>query len=252
MPSEVQIGAEAAPATSALPRLVGRPIGEILAATAGLAPERLEEALALQRGEQAGRRLGEILVRLRAVTEEEVLRALALQLDLPFVERIDPEAVPADLAARVPIHFAKQARVLPLGRSGEAVRVAVADPLDTAARDSVSMLLGAPVLPEVAAPQAVVDAINEVYDRAADEHDKLMEDLETEDLESVAHELEEPTDLLDADEEAPIIRLVNSLLFRAVKERASDVHINPMERELLVRFRIDGVLQEIIKPPKRY
>jgi general secretion pathway protein E len=68
----------------------------------------------------------------------------------------------------------------------------------------------------------------------------------------LAHELEEPRDLLEADEEAPIIRLVNSLLFRAAKERASDIHIEPMERDLIVRFRVDGVLQEIIKPPKRY
>jgi general secretion pathway protein E len=104
----------------------------------------------------------------------------------------------------------------------------------------------------VASPQLVLDAINAVYDRAADEHDKLMEDLETEDLESVAHELEEPTDLLDADDEAPIIRLVNSLMFRAVKERASDIHILPEERDISVRYRIDGVLREVIRPPKRF
>jgi len=79
-----------------------------------------------------------------------------------------------------------------------------------------------------------------------------MEGLETEDLESVAHELEEPTDLLDADDEAPIIRLVNSLLFRAVKERASDIHINPEEKDISVRYRIDGVLREVIRPPKRF
>jgi general secretion pathway protein E len=79
-----------------------------------------------------------------------------------------------------------------------------------------------------------------------------MEGLETEDLESVAHELEEPTDLLDADDEAPIIRLVNSLLFRAVKERASDIHINPEEKDISVRYRIDGVLREVIRAPKRY
>jgi general secretion pathway protein E len=232
--------------------LCGRPLGEILAETVKLAPARLEEALALQRGEAAGSRLGDILVRMKAVTEDDVLRALALQLDLPYVERIDPEAVPGDLAAKVPIHFAKAARVLPLGRAGDAVRVAVADPLDTSAQDSVSMLLGAPVAPEVAAPQTVLDAINAVYDRAADEHDKLMEDLETEDLESVAHELEEPADLLDADDEAPIIRLVNSLMFRAVKERASDIHINPEEKDISVRYRIDGVLREVIRPPKRF
>jgi general secretion pathway protein E len=233
--------------------LCGRPIGEILVETGKLAPARVEEALALQRGEQAGSRLGEILVRLKAVSEEDVLRALAVQLDLPYLARIDPADIPADLAARVPIHFAKTARVLPLGLAGDAVRVAVADPLDTAAQDQLALLLGAPVAPEVALGQVVVDAINEVYDRAADEHDKLMEDLETEDLESVAHELEEPTDLLDAgDDEAPIIRLVNSLLFRAVKERASDIHINPEEKDISVRYRIDGVLREVIRPPKRF
>jgi general secretion pathway protein E len=232
--------------------LCGRPLGEILRETAGLSEEGLRSALDAQGGEEAGVRLGEILVRRKAVTEEQVLRALALQLDLPFLARIDPLAVPQELVKKVPINFAKQARVLPVGLQGEAVRVAVADPLDTAAQDSLSMLLGAPISPEVALPQGVVDAINAAYERAEDEHEKLMEDLETEDLESVAHELEEPTDLLDADDEAPIIRLVNSLMFRAVKERASDIHINPEEKDISVRYRIDGVLREVIRPPKRF
>ncbi|HSD20735.1 MAG TPA: type II secretion system ATPase GspE [Anaeromyxobacter sp.] len=233
-------------------RLCGRPLGEILIAHGALAPERLEEALLSQRGEHAGARLGEILVRTHAVTEEEVLRALAVQLDLPFLERIDPERIPPELVKKVPINFAKQARVLPVGHDGDAVRVAVADPLDTAAQDSLAMLLGAAIAPEVVPGHVVVDAINRVYDRAADEHERLMEDLETEDLESVAHELEEPTDLLDADDEAPIIRLVNSLMFRAVKERASDIHILPEEKDISVRYRIDGVLREVIRPPKRF
>jgi general secretion pathway protein E len=254
MPSpEAQTQIAPAPAPAAGPtRLCGRPLGAILAEIAHLSPEKLEEALALQRGEQAGARLGEILVRMKAVGEADVLRALALQLDLPYLVAIDPTAIPDELAAKVPIHFAKQARVLPLGWAGDAVRVAMADPLDTSAQDSVAMLLHASVAPEVTSAQAVLDAINAVYDRAADEHDKLMEDLETEDLESVAHELEEPTDLLDASDEAPIIRLVNSLLFRAVKERASDIHILPEEKDISVRYRIDGVLREVIRPPKRF
>ncbi len=239
-------------AANAPAALCGRPLGEILVETVKLDPARIEEALAAQRGEHAGVRIGELLVRAKACTEEDVLRALAIQLDLPFSPQIDLESVPGDLAAKVPIHFAKQARVLPLGTSGDAVRIAVADPLDTAAQDSVSILLGAPVAPEVVPGPVVLDAINAVYDRAADEHEKLMEDLETEDLESVAHELEEPTDLLDADDEAPIIRLVNSLMFRAVKERASDIHILPEEKDISVRYRIDGVLREVIRPPKRF
>ena len=245
--------AQPAPAPPPAAPLRGRRIGEILVEAAGVPPERIEEALAAQRGEQAGARLGEILVRLRAASEDQVLRALAAQLDLPFVAVIDAAGIPAELVKQVPINFAKQARVLPLGRSGEQVRVAVADPLDTAAQDNLSVLLGAPLAPEVAAPAVIVDAINAVYDRTADRHDRIMEDLEgTEDLESVAHELEEPADLLEADDEAPIIRLVNSLLFRAVKERASDIHINPEEKDISVRFRIDGVLREVIRPPKRF
>jgi general secretion pathway protein E len=234
------------------PSLCGRRLGEILVEMALVDPAQVEEALAAQKGEQAGTRLGEILVRAKAATEEQVLRALAAQLDLPFVARIEAESVPAELVRNVPINFAKQARVLPLGRTEEAVRLAVADPLDTAAQDSVAQLLGLPVVPEVALSQVILDAINAAYDRAADRHDRLMEDLETEDLESVAHELEEPADLLDADDEAPIIRLVNSLLFRAVKERASDIHINPEERDISVRYRIDGVLRDVIRPPKRF
>jgi len=232
--------------------LCGRPLGEILLQTTKLTPAKLQEALVSQQGEHAGVRLGEILVRMKAVSEEQVLRGIAAQLDYPFLAKIDKDAVPPELIKRVPINFAKQARVLPIAQDGSAVRVAIADPLDTAAQESLAILLGAPLTPEVALPQVVLDAINGVYDRAADEHEKLMEDLETEDLESVAHELEEPTDLLDADDEAPIIRLVNSLLFRAVKERASDIHINPEERDISVRYRIDGELREVIRAPKRF
>ena len=248
-PERAPAPAPAAPATA---WLAGRPLGEILVEMAGIPPQRIEEALAAQQGEMAGLRLGEVLVRQKAATEEQVLRALALQLDLPFVDALDMASVPAELVRLVPINFAKQARVLPLGRDADAVRVAVADPLDTGAQESLSQLLGLPVAPEVAAPQAILDAINAAYDRAADSHDRLMEDLGTEDLESVAHELEEPADLLDADDEAPIIRLVNSLMFRAVKERASDIHINPEERDIGVRYRIDGVLREVIRAPKRF
>src|SRR5512146_1082129 len=243
---------EVAAAPGPLSSVGSQRLGEILIRMAQLSPEKLEEALAAQRAEQHGVRLGEILIRMKAVPEEAVLRAVALQLDLPFVARIDLDESAAELAKKVPINFAKTAKVLPLGPGdGGATRVAVADPLDTAALDNLSMLLGTSLDPAVASPQAILDAINGVYDRAVDEHDRIMEGLESEDLESVAHELEEPTDLLEADDEAPIIRLVNSLLFRAVKERASDIHINPEERDLSVRYRIDGELREVIRPPKR-
>ncbi|MFZ5471055.1 MAG: type II secretion system ATPase GspE [Myxococcota bacterium] len=230
--------------------LFGRPLGEILKVSAQLSQEKLDEALALQA--EKGGRLGEVLVGMKVVSEEQVAQALAAQLDLPFLARIFSDEIDGELVKRVPINFAKSARLLPLQLEGEAVALAVADPLDTAVLDHARMLLQRNVSPRLALASTIVDAINSVYDRAVNEAEQLVDQMEAQDLDELAHELEEPQDLLDTDDEAPIIRLVNSLLFRAAKEQASDIHIEPMERELIVRFRIDGVLQEIIKPPKRY
>jgi general secretion pathway protein E len=250
-------GRAARPQASHLPQiseemrlLCGRPLGEILKVSAGLTQERLEEALALQT--EKGGRLGEVLVGLKYVTEEDVAKALSIQFDIPFVGRIGVENVDHELLKMVPINFAKQTRILPLGLDGDLVALAIADPLDTTALDHARLLLQKNVSPRIALTSTIVDAINSVYDRAINEAEQLVGEMEAQDLAELAHELEEPKDLLDTDDEAPIIRLVNSLLFRAAKERASDIHIEPMERELIVRFRIDGVLQEIIKPPKRY
>ncbi|NPC71545.1 type II secretion system protein GspE [Corallococcus sp. AB004] len=232
--------------------LCGRPIGEILRALVpALTPEKIQEALATQ--QEKGGRLGEVLVGMKAVSEEDVARALGHQLDLPYLQRIFAEEVDADLVKRIPINFARQTQLLPLSVEGDEVVLAVADPLDTTALDHARLLLGQGIQPRIALASTIVDTINSVYDRSVNEAEALVDEMETtEDLDSLAHELEEPKDLLDADDEAPVIRLVNSVLFRAAKERASDIHIEPMERELLVRFRIDGVLQEVIKPPKRY
>jgi general secretion pathway protein E len=243
---------ESAVAVASPTGLAGRLLGEVLVAMGKLDPAVLAEALHAQGAAESGR-IGEILVQRKAISEEDVAQALAAQLDLPFASRISVEHVDVELARAVPINFAKQSRLLPLRREEGSVVVAVADPLDTPALDHARMLVGASLLPVVASAGAIVDAINAVYDRALNEAEQLVGEMEAQDdLDSVAHELEEPQDLLEADDEAPIIRLVNSLLFRAAKERASDIHIEPMERDLIVRFRIDGVLNEVIKPPKRY
>ncbi|ADO70986.1 type II secretion system ATPase GspE [Stigmatella aurantiaca] len=230
--------------------LSGRPLGEILQATASLSEEKLQEALGVQA--EKGGRIGEVLVGLKAVSEEDVAKALGTQLDLPFLQRIFVDEVDPELVKKVPINFAKQAKLLPLALEDETVIIAVADPLDTAVLDNARLLLGQNISPRIALGSTIVDAINAVYDRSINEAEQLVDEMEEADLDSLAHELEEPKDLLDTDDEAPVIRLVNSILFRAAKERASDIHIEPMERELLVRFRVDGVLQEVIKPPKRY
>src|SRR5467141_775934 len=250
-PTLAQAAAPRAKAAGA--SLAGRPIGEILVAQGAVPQEKVAEALAAQA--ERGGRLGEVLISLKACSEEQVLKALAAQLELPYQMRLAPEEISPELVKLVPINFAKQARLMPLRIEvdGDArALVAIADPLDSSALDSVRLLLGASISPVLVPSQAILDCINSVYDRASNEAEQLVGDLEAGDLDMVAHELEEPQDLLDSSDEAPIIRLVNSLLFRAAKERASDIHIEPQEKDIGVRFRVDGVLQEVIRPPKRF
>jgi general secretion pathway protein E len=233
--------------------LAGRAVGEILVAQGVVSREKIDEALAAQA--ERGGRLGEVLVSSKVCSEEQIIKAIAAQLELPYQMRLSADEVSQDLVKLVPINFAKQARLLPLRIDTEGERqavVALADPLDTGTLDSVRLLLDAPIAPLLVPSQAILDCINLVYDRAANEAEQLVGDMEAGDLDTVAHELEEPQDLLDSSDEAPIIRLVNSLLFRAAKERASDIHIEPQEKDICVRFRVDGVLQEVIRPPKRF
>ena len=228
----------------------GRRLGEILVQQVELSQDKLEEALTIQK--EKGGRIGEVLVGLKAVTETDVARALASQLDLPFIDVISIDDVDAELVKQVPINFAKQAKIVPLRRHGDVIDVVVADPLDTAVLDHSRSLLKAELNAHIALATTVMDAINSVYDRSLNEAEQVVGEMEAQDLDAAEQVLEEAQDLLDSGDEAPIIRLVNSLLFRAAKERASDIHIEPMERELAVRFRIDGVLHNVIKPPKRY
>ena len=153
----------------------------------------------------------------------------------------------------MPIGFAKAHVILPLQRDPDgAVRVAVANPLDIGPLDDLRILFGgAEVRLELANQRTILGAINEVYDRGPSSTDALAEDA-AEDLDHLVNDIShEPQDLLEASDDAPIIKLVNSMLQHAVKERASDVHLEPFEREIRVRFRIDDVLYEPIKPLPR-
>jgi general secretion pathway protein E len=170
---------------------------------------------------------------------------------LEYLPEIPASLIDRGLVSLIPINFAKQYTLIPVReREGVAV-VATADPLDFYALDDVRMLLGMDVEPVVARPSAILDAINLVYQRESGAAEQMMSGLEEQGLGALASELEEPQDLLDSADEAPIIRLINSLLYQAVKDRASDVHIEPFEKDLVVRYRIDGILYEILRPPKR-
>jgi len=203
----------------------------------------------------AGTRSGDLLVdevETGRLLDSASAARLAERFGLPFRDGIDLREVDPALIARLPIQYAKRFACLPLGEENGTLRVAVADPRATQIVDDLRALYGRRVDPVVVPAVAILEAINLAYDSARGTAEAVMGDIEAGELDAVAHELEEPRDLLDADDEAPIIRLVNSLLFQAVKDRASDIHIEPFEREVSVRFRIDGLLYDVLKPPRRY
>jgi len=209
----------------------------------------LEKARERQRD---GRGLGDVLQEMGAIDSRTWAETLAKHFGLPFTEQVPQDEAASEWINLLPINYAKRYQILPIGREGESVVLATADPAALGPIDDVRLLLRRTVRVVVAPGPAVLDAINRVYDLASGSASELMDGLDEERLDLVATELEEPRDLLDADDEAPIIRLVNSLLFQAAKDRASDIHIEPFERDLTVRFRIDGVLYDIISPPKRF
>lgn len=226
-------------------------LGEILLRQTRLAPEQLERVRALQA--EKNERLADLLLEEGLVNADEILAALGHQQGLPVVSTIDPAEIDESLLSAIPIGFAKQHRVLPLGWARDGVlRVAVADPLAVGPLDDLHLLFDGAELELVLAREPVIlNAINTAYDRGVTSTDQLAEEAH-DDLDSLATEIShEPKDLLDSADDAPIIRLVNSLMQHAVKERASDIHIEPFEHEVRVRFRIDDVLYEPMKPLPR-
>ncbi|MBX3023837.1 type II secretion system ATPase GspE [bacterium] len=199
-----------------------------------------------------GKRLGDVLQEMGAIDGHVWARAMASHFGLPFVEHLPDDGTAAECVDKLPINFAKRYQLLPVQRSGDSVVVATADPSQLGPLDDVRLLLHKPIRVVVAPGPVIVDAINRIYDAASNTASDLMEGLDEERLEMMATDFEETQDLLDADEEAPIIRLINSVLFQAVKDRASDIHVEPFERDLAIRFRIDGILYDIISPPKRF
>ena len=223
-------------------------VSQILLASTELTPEQLAAA----RDEQAekGGRLVDHLLSAGHVSADEVLAAWSRQLDLVVRPQIRAEDVDDELIERIPIAFAKNHGIVPLRRDAEGVvYIATSNPMETDPLDDLRLIFeGAEIQLELANQRTILGAINEAYDRGPNSTDALAENAAG-DLDFLASEISsEPEDLLDAADDAPIIKLVNSLLQHAVKERASDIHLEPSESEIRVRFRIDDVLYEPIKP----
>ena len=178
------------------------------------------------------------------------LKSAAERLNLPFLERIDDQQANSSLLARLPLAFARSKLLLPLQEKEDRLLLAVSNPTDLLAQDEVAKLYNLPLSVLVVPQDELLAAINRLYSRTAGSAREVVENLADEDLSVIATELAHPKDLLDLSDEAPVIRLLNAILFQAVKERASDIHIEPFERTLDVRFRVDGILHQVLEPPK--
>ncbi len=226
-----------------------RSLGAILLENTTLTQEQLEEALTLQR--EKGGKLGESLVQLKFLRHEDILKALSIQLGIPYLNKIETEEVLPEIVSILPLNYAKRNEVLPLRRDENSMLVAMSDPLNHHVIDDLRLVYNQPIRPVIVSSFEIMGAINWVYNKMSDVGAKAVEDLEEGNLDTIEQELEEVRDLLESADEAPIIRLVNSLLFRAVKQKASDIHVEPFEKDLIVRFRIDGILYDIMHPPKK-
>ena len=225
-------------------------MGEILLSKGLISADQLEAAIAAQ--EAKDELIGNIFVNLGFIKYEECLQTLAEQFGLEYIDKITESMESEELANISSLNFFKKSRVIPYKVNDETIYVATSDPLNTEPLDDLRTLTGKTVIQKLCPHSEITKKIHDLMEESLESPEDVMEDLSSDDVGSLSLEIEETEDLLDLSDEAPIIRLVNKIFYRAVKERASDIHIEPFETGLNVRFRIDGTLYEKLSPPKVY
>ncbi|OGL39488.1 MAG: type II secretion system protein GspE [Candidatus Schekmanbacteria bacterium GWA2_38_9] len=226
-------------------------ITEILSSQPGITQEQIEKAIEEQ--SEKGGRLADNIAALGYMAEIDVLRAIGEKLNIPFLPSIKDEDVDSVYISKVPLNYLKNNFIFPLKRENGSLFVATADPFDTQILDNISLYLEEEEAKPVICPKAeITDAINRYYHHESADAEQMIKDMDEDIFDTITSLSEEPKDLLDISDDAPIIKLVNVILFQAVKKRASDIHIEPFEKELRVRYRIDGILYDTINPPVRY
>jgi type II secretion system protein E len=220
-------------------------LGALLLEEGLVTPEQIELALAEQRRGSSGKRLGEILVSLRYLSEPNLLRVLSQQLDSPIVDLQQEPPDPAVLEI-VPSEFALRHRLIPLRRNDETLVVAMADPLDIHAIDDLRLLTGLDIAPMLALPGEIRRLCEQFY------MSKMLQDVQEAERAAEDEDSLDVADLQKMAREELVIQMVNLIINQAIQDRASDIHIEPFDKELRVRYRVDGVLHEVNAPPKRF
>ena len=222
-------------------------LGEILVREGLITHDQLKKALLEQKN--SGMRLGYTLVKLGFIEETEVSKMLARQYRMPAVD-LSRFEVDAKILKLIPPDIATKHTVLPLKREGRTLTVAIADPNNVAAIEDIKFITRCDVFPVIAGEYTLRNAIDRYYQQSDAQLQSLLKSVEQEeDLEVVEDQEDEDVKAQDLADDAPVVKLINGLLTDAVKRGASDIHIEPFEHEMRVRYRVDGALQEVMKPP---
>ena len=216
-------------------------LGDILIESVLVSKDELEQAL--RRQEQTGEPLGKAIINLGYLSEYELLEALSKQLDVPYLT-LNNYMLKPEIAKLIPEEMARKYMTIPLFKIENTLTVGINDPTNIMALDEISRETGHEVEPVLCSDKEIKEALDEVYGVVAS-MDKTMEEYQQASSNGEAED--ESTE-----GEIPIINIVNLIFKRALKARASDIHLNPEEDQLRVRFRIDGVLEEIWNQPKRF
>jgi type IV pilus assembly protein PilB len=229
-------------------------LGDLLVKEKIITPDQLDKALKTQRETGPNSRLGSTLVHLGFVSDEEVTNFLSRQYGVPAIN-LQYFEIDASVVKLIPEETAKRYQILPLSRVGASLTIAMVDPTNVFAMDDIKFMTGFNIEPVVASESAIMDAIDKAYGGSQQESnvDELLASMGDEaDVELQAEQDEiDLAELEKSADEAPIVKLVNIVMTDAVKRGASDIHIEPYEKEYRVRFRIDGVLQNIMSPPMK-
>ena len=223
-------------------------LGDILVREGLITQEQLRKALLEQKN--SGMRLGYTLVKLGFIEETEVTKMLARQYRMPAVD-LSRFEVDAKILKLIPPDIATKHTVLPLKREGRTLTVAIADPNNVTAIEDIKFITRCDVFPVIAGEYTLRNAIERYYQQSDAQLQSLLKSVESaeDDLELVEDAQDEDVKAQDLADDAPVVKLINGLLTDAVKRGASDVHIEPFEHEMRVRYRVDGALQEVMKPP---
>ena len=215
---------------------------------AGLTPAQIDDAVKIER--ETGQHLDQVLVERKMLPEPKCMELFADFLGVEYLASLEGVSVPGFFIHNVPVQFARTHGLIAIEDAGAVVKVATYRPLDVQPMDDLATLLGREVESVLTLRAEITKLINRAYRHKADGVDEALQDVKETDIVAVAEGIQESEDLLDANK-APVIKLVNMLLFQALKLRASDIHLQPYGDRLQVRMRIDGVLYDMESVPRR-